>query len=362
MIDYTRLETYNYHLPQELIAQTPIEPRDSSRLLAFDIDNKRIEHKHFYDIIDYLRAGDVLVLNNTKVIPCRLLGTKVGTGAKVEIFLIKRLNLTDWEALAKPGKRLKTGAKVEFSPELSCEILGDNDFGGKTVHFVFSGSFEDILNRVGIMPLPPYIKKKLENNDRYQTVYCKTQGSSAAPTAGLHFTKELLERIEKKGVEICYVLLHVGLGTFRPVKEENILEHDMHTEYFEVSADVADKINTAKREGRRIIAVGTTSVRTLESAGKSGLVVPQKNTTKLFCYPPFDFKIVDCLITNFHLPESTLIMLVSAFAGYENTMNVYKTAVEEKYRFFSFGDACFFYRKTAMGLKSANENAGSVGI
>jgi len=346
MIDYTKTSIYNYFLPEELIAQSPIEPRDASRLLCFDIDEQSIKHKHFFDITDFLRAGDVLVLNDTKVIPCRLLGSKE-TGAKVEIFLIKRLNTTDWEALAKPGKRLKIGTKVHFSNNLSCEILGDNDFGGKTVRFHFSGIFEDILSKVGVMPLPPYIKKKLENSERYQTVYCKTQGSTAAPTAGLHFTKELLKKIEEKGVEICYVLLHVGLGTFRPVTEENILEHDMHTEYFEIESDVAGRINKAKEEGRRIIAVGTTSVRTLESAGKDGKVVAQKSDTKLFCYPPYDFKIVDCLITNFHLPKSTLLMLVSAFAGFENTMKVYNEAVREKYRFFSFGDACYFYRDKA---------------
>ena len=346
MVDYTKRSTYYYDLPEELIAQTPLEKRDASRLLCFDIDERKIEHRVFSDILDYLRAGDVLVLNNTRVIPCRLLGKKVDTGANVEIFLIKRDNLTDWQCLAKPGKRLKKGTVVKFSDELSCTILGDNDFGGKNVRFTFDGVFEDILNRTGIMPLPPYIKQKLENGERYQTVYSRQNGSTAAPTAGLHFTKELLEKIRQKGVTICYVLLHVGLGTFRPVKEDNILNHDMHTEYFEVSEEVASIINKAKAEHRRIFAVGTTSVRTLESAvDKEGKVVPQKNNTKLFCYPPYDFKIVDCLITNFHLPESTLIMLVSAFAGYENTMNVYKTAVQEKYRFFSFGDACLFYRK-----------------
>ena len=345
MIDFTKRSTYFYNLPEELIAQTPLERRDFSRLLCFDIDSQKIEHKNFFDILDYLEKGDVLVLNNTRVIPCRLIGEKEGTGAKVEIFLIKRDNLTDWQCLAKPGKRLKEGTKVKFSDELSCTILGDNDFGGKNVRFVFSGTFEDILNRVGVMPLPPYIKQKLENSERYQTVYSKANGSTAAPTAGLHFTQELLKKIKAKGVTICYVLLHVGLGTFRPVKEDNILNHDMHSEYFEVSQESADTINTAKKEGRRIVCVGTTSVRTLESSvNEKGEVVAQKNNTKLFCYPPYNFKVVDCLITNFHLPESTLIMLVSAFAGYENTMRVYKEAVEQKYRFFSFGDACFFYR------------------
>lgn len=345
-IDYTKKSTYYYDLPENLIAQTPLYPRDSSRLLAFNIDNKQIEHKHFYDITNYLKKGDVLVLNNTRVIPCRLIGTKVETGATVEIFIIKRLNLTDWEALAKPAKRLKKGTIVKFNDELSCEILGDCDsfMGGKNVRFIFSGTFEDVLSRTGAMPLPPYIKEKLKDTERYQTVYSKTNGSTAAPTAGLHFTPELLEKIKNMGVEICYVLLHVGLGTFRPVKSENILDHDMHTEYYEVTEEVAETINKAKKEGRRIIAVGTTSVRTLESSQEEGKVIAQKSTTKLFCYPPYKFKVVDCLITNFHLPESTLIMLVSAFSGYENTMKVYNEAIKEKYRFFSFGDACLFYK------------------
>ena len=342
-IDYTKKSTYYYDLPESLIAQTPLYPRDSSRLLAYNKKTKQMEHKHFYNILDYLKAGDVLVLNNTRVIPCRLIGTKVDTGAKVEIFIVKRINLTDWEALAKPAKRLKTGTIIKFNDELSCEILGDNDMMGKNVRFVFSGTFEDILSRAGVMPLPPYIKEKLGDQERYQTVYSKTNGSTAAPTAGLHFTPELLGKIRQKGVEICYVLLHVGLGTFRPVKEENILNHDMHTEYYEISKDVADTINRAKSEGRRVIAVGTTSLRTLESGNDNGVVVAQKNTTNLFCYPPYKFKVVDALITNFHLPESTLIMLVSAFTGYQDTMNVYREAIKNNYRFFSFGDACFFY-------------------
>lgn len=345
-VDYTKKSTYFYNLPENLIAQSPIEPRDHSRLLAYNMQTQEIEHKHFYDILDYLKKGDVLVLNNTRVIPCRLLGIKKDTGAKVEIFLIKRINNTNWECLAKPAKRLKQGTIVEFSNDLSCEILEDNDIGGKNVKFTFTGSFEAVLDKVGIMPLPPYIKKKLNNGERYQTVYNKVSGSTAAPTAGLHFTTQLLEKIKEKGVEICFVLLHVGLGTFRPVKTESILDHDMHKEYYEISPEVAEKINKAKSENRRVIAVGTTSVRTLESAvNDAGQVVAGKNSTKLFCYPPYNFKVVDCLITNFHLPESTLIMLVSAFAGYNNTMNVYKTAVEENYRFFSFGDACFFYKE-----------------
>ena len=343
-IDYTKKSTYYYDLPEEMIAQNPVEPRDSSRLLVYNKTKEQIEHKKFYNIIDYLKAGDVLVINNTRVIPCRLLGKKEGTGANIEVFIIKRLNLTDWEALVKPGKRLQIGAKVKFNDELSCEIIGHTDFGGRIVRFIFDGTFEDVLNRTGSMPLPPYITEKLKDTERYQTVYSKTNGSTAAPTAGLHFTDELLQKIRDKGVIICEVLLHVGLGTFRPVKTESILDHDMHTEYFEVTEEVANQINLAKSEGRRVIAVGTTSVRTLESSAKDGKVVPQKNNTKLFIYPPkYKFQIVDAIITNFHLPESTLIMLVSAFAGYNQTMKVYKTAVEEKYRFFSFGDACFFY-------------------
>ena len=345
MIDYTKKSTYYYDLPEELIAQTPLLKRDESRMLCFDMDKKQIEHKHFYDLPSFLKKGDVLVLNNTRVIPCRLYGKKSDTGAKVEIFLLKRLNLTDWEALAKPGKRLKVGSKVTFGEQLSCEIIDEQkEIGGKIVRFSFDGVFEQILEKVGTTPLPPYIKTKLENSERYQTVYSKTNGSSATPTAGLHFTNELLQKIRDMGVEICYVLLHVGLGTFRPVKEDSILAHDIHSEYYEVDENTAKIINKAKSEGRRIIAVGTTSVRTLESAGKSGIVEAQKGETKLFCYPPYDFKIVDCLITNFHLPESTLIMLVSAFCGYEETMRVYKEAVKEKYRFFSFGDCCFFYK------------------
>ena len=345
MIDYTSRKTYYYDLPTELIAQTPLKQRDASRLLCFDMDSGKIEHKVFHDILDYFKAGDVLVLNNTRVMPCRLLGHKVDTGANCEVFLIKRLAIDEWDCLVRPAKKLKNGTIVKFSDELSCEILSDNDIAGKRVKFHFDGTFEDILNRVGIMPLPPYIKEKLEDSERYQTVYSRDTGSTAAPTAGLHFTTELLQKIKEKGVTICYVLLHVGLGTFRPVKEDNILNHDMHTEHFEVTQEVADIINKAKKEHRRVIAVGTTSVRTLESAGKTGEVIAQKGETKLFCYPPYDFKIVDSLVTNFHLPESTLIMLVSAFAGYNNTMRVYNEAVKEKYRFFSFGDACFFYRQ-----------------
>lgn len=342
-MDLNKTSSYYYDLPKELIAQKPLEQRDSSRLLLFDRANKQINHKHFYDIIDYLRRGDVLVINNTKVIPCRLYGIKETTKIPVEVFLLKRINLTHWEALVKPGRRLKEDTKIIFDESLSCTIEGNTDFGGRIIKFEFDGVFEEILDRLGQVPLPPYIKDKLQDKSRYQTVYAKFDGSSAAPTAGFHFTNELLQKVKEKGVEIVEVLLHIGLGTFRPVKTENILEHQMHTEYFEVTQEAANKINKAKAEGRRIIAVGTTSVRTLESSCDNDKLIAKKGFTNIFIYPSYKFKIVDGLITNFHLPESTLIMLVSAFAGYENTMHIYKTAVEEKYRFFSFGDSMFIY-------------------
>lgn len=334
--------TYFYDLPQELIAQTPVEPRDSSRLLAYDKKNKKLSHKVFHDIIDFLREGDVLVINNTRVLPARLYGYKE-TGAKIEVLLQKRIDLTKWSILAKPTKRLKVGTKLVFSEKLSGEIIEIGDFGNCKIQFSFEGVFEHRLSEVGTMPLPPYIKEKLANQERYQTVYAKEEGSSAAPTAGLHFTKELLEKIKAKGVEVVEVLLHVGLGTFRPVSEENILNHKMHSEFFEMSEENAEKLNKAKREKRRVIAVGTTSVRVLESSFADGKIVPQKRETNIFIYPSYKFNVVDAIITNFHLPESTLIMLVSAFVGYEDTMKIYEEAVKEKYRFFSFGDACFFY-------------------
>ncbi len=337
--------TYFYDLPQEQIAQTPIEPRDHSRLLCFNRASGAIQHKHFYDIIDFLRAGDVLVVNNTKVLPARLFGFKAKTGAKIEILLQKRIDLHNWEVIAKPAKRLDDGTEIVFNQNIHCRVTEKGDYGACKVEFVYDDSktFEEHLMEIGTVPLPPYIKEKLKNADRYQTVYAKVEGSSAAPTAGLHFTPELLEKIRNKGVEILEVLLHVGLGTFRPVKEENILNHEMHSEYFEITQDVADKINKAKREHRRVIAVGTTSVRVLESGvDENVLLVPQKRETKIFIYPPYNFKMVDALITNFHLPESTLIMLVSAFIGdIDKTLDLYKTAVKEKYRFFSFGDAMF---------------------
>ena len=338
-MDIFNKSTYYYDLPEELIAQTPVEPRDSSRLLVYHKDNNLIEHKIFRDIIDYLTPNDVLVLNNTRVIPARLFANKV-TGAKIEVFLLKRHNITDWEVLIKPVKRVKVGTEIIISDELKCEILSIGEFGSCQIKFKFDGVFEEILDRVGEMPLPHYIKQKCENKERYNTVYSKFDGSSAAPTAGLHFTNELMEKLKQKGVIITEVLLHVGLGTFRPVSEDNILNHKMHTEHYAVSKESAEIINKAKAEGRRVIAVGTTSIRTLESvATKYGKMQECAGDTNIFIYPGYTFKAMDGLITNFHLPESTLIMLVSAFSGYDNVMSAYKCAVNEKYRFFSFGDA-----------------------
>lgn len=340
MKDIYSTHTYYYDLPPELIAQTPVEPRDHSRLLVYERKTNNIDHRHFYDIVDYLKAGDVLVVNNTKVIPARLYGTKEDTGAKIEVLLLKRHDLTHWEVLMKPGKRAKVGTKIVFNDKLSLVVVGETDFGGKEVEFLFDGVFEKLIDDVGVMPLPPYIKHQYKDKKRYNTVYAKIDGSSAAPTAGLHFTKELMEKLKAKGVIIANVLLHVGLGTFRPVSEDNILSHDMHTEYIEIEQEACDIINKAHSEGRRVIAVGTTSVRTLESvADENGYLVPTKKNTNIFIYPGYKFKVVDGLVTNFHLPESTLIMLVSAFCGIDNTLEMYKTAVKEKYRFFSFGDA-----------------------
>ena len=337
--------TYYYNLPESLIAHTPIEPRDHSRMLVYDRKTKKITHKHFYDVLDYLNKGDVLVVNNTRVIPARLIGYKEETGAKIEVFLLKKINLNKWQVLLKPQKKAKIGAKIVFNEELACKVVSHADMGIGEVEFEYNGVFEDVLSRVGNMPLPPYIHEKLESKERYQTVYSKVSGSSAAPTAGLHFTPELMQKIKDKGVSIVNILLHVGLGTFRPVSEDNILNHDMHTEYYEISQESADIINKAKLEGRRVIAVGTTSVRTLESASyinENGVyqVRAEKKDTNIFIYPGYEFKIVSSLITNFHLPESTLIMLVSAFCGLDETLNFYNEAVKEKYRFFSFGDSC----------------------
>lgn len=332
---------FYYDLPEELIAQTPVEPRDSSRLLVYDRDDNSITHKHFYDIIDYLNKGDVLVINNTKVLPARIYGVKSGTGGKVEFLLHKRINLTEWEVLVKPAKKASIGVKFDFSERLSATVTDYIGEGLRRVKFDFEGAFEDVLASIGEMPLPHYIHEKLTRQERYQTVYAKESGSSAAPTAGLHFTPELMQRIRDKGVEIVEVLLHVGLGTFRPVKAENILDHKMHSEFYSVSEQSAQLINKAKSENRRIIAVGTTSVRVLESAFHDGKLCAESGETAIFIYPPYKFKAVDALITNFHLPESTLIMLVSAFMGRENALNMYETAVKEKYRFFSFGDSTF---------------------
>ncbi len=338
----TKRSLYHYELPEELIAQSPAEPRDSARLLVYDRKKDKVEHKIFRDIIDYLQPGDVLVLNNSRVIPARIYGVKEETGAKIEMLLQKRIDYTHWEVIAKPCKRLKVGTIVKFNDELSAKLTNIVGEGICEVEFLFDGVFEDILDRIGSMPLPHYIKKKLEDNEQYQTVYSKEKGSSAAPTAGLHWTKELLEKVKAKGVIVLEVMLHVGLGTFRPVKDDCILNHKMHSEYYVITKDVADQINLAKKEGRRVIAVGTTSVRVLESASdENGVVHEKAENTSIFIYPPYKMKVVDALITNFHLPESTLIMLVSTMMGVDKTLEIYNIAVKGKYKFFSFGDAMF---------------------
>ncbi len=337
---------FYYDLPEELIAQTPVEPRDMSKLLAYNITKDEYEEGHFRDIAKYFRKGDVMVINNTKVIPARLYGY-TQNGGKVEVLLLKRIDYTHFEALVKPGKKFRKGAVMTFSDELQAEVVDTiEDIGGRILEFKFEGVLEDILDRIGSMPLPPYIHEKLEDKNRYQTVYAKDNGSSAAPTAGLHFTNELMEKLKEIGVEILEVTLNVGLGTFRPVKEENIEDHPMHSEYYSISQEVADKINEAKKEGRRIIACGTTSVRVLEAtAMQFGKLQEYHGETKIFIYPPYEFKVVDCLITNFHLPESTLLMLVSAFIGREKALELYNKAVANKYRFFSFGDSTFMFRE-----------------
>ncbi|MBO5888748.1 MAG: tRNA preQ1(34) S-adenosylmethionine ribosyltransferase-isomerase QueA [Clostridia bacterium] len=333
---------FYYDLPKELIAQTPVYPRDSSKLLVYDRKTNKIEDRIFKDILEIFNKGDLLVINNTKVLPARMFAyTK--NGGKVEILLLKRQNLTDWEVMVKPGKKAKEGVKLVINEELSLEILSRTESGGRIVKFEFDGVFEDIISKVGEMTLPPYIHEKLKDQDRYQTVYAKNQGSAAAPTAGLHFTVDLIEKLKQKGVEFATVELKVGLGTFRPVKVDNLEEHQMHSEWYEITEENAEIINKAKRENRRVIAVGTTSVRTLETvADNNGFVKAVSGDTSIFIYPPYKFKCVNALITNFHLPESTLVMLVSAFAGKEETLSVYKHAVDNKYRFFSFGDACLF--------------------
>ena len=331
---------FDYDLPQELIAQHPMEPRDHSRLLVVDKKTGEIEHKHFYDLVNYLKPGDVLVFNDTRVIPARLHGTK-DTGAHVEVFLLTRRDATDWEVLVRPGKKLQVGAKINFSDELSCEVIEHTDFGGRVVRFKYDGIFEEILDRLGETPLPPYITAPLEDKERYQTVYNRERGSAAAPTAGLDFTKELLQKIKEIGCEEVFVTLHVGLGTFRPVSEAKIEDHKMHKEFYTVSQEAADAVNKAKAEGRRIIAVGTTAVRTLEAAGADGQLHAGSSWTNIFIYPGYKFRLVDDLVTNFHLPQSTLLMLVSTLSTREIMLQTYKKAVEEKYRFFSFGDAMF---------------------
>ncbi len=341
-----RTKDYYFDLPEELIAQDPLEDRASSKLLVVDKTTGELRHEVFRNIIDYLNEGDCLVLNNTKVIPARLLGNKENSGACVEILLLKRISDTDWECLVKPGKKLRVGDRAVFGDgRLKAEIVDILEEGNRKVRFEFEGIWEEVLDSLGEMPLPPYITHKLKDKDRYQTVYAKYEGSAAAPTAGLHFTKELLEKIEKKGINLAYVTLHVGLGTFRPVKVDNVLEHHMHTEYFSVSKEAADTINRTKEQGKRIICVGTTSCRTVESAARicrGGKLEECCDNTDIFIYPGYEFKIMDCLITNFHLPESTLVMLVSALAKRENVMHAYEEAIRNKYRFFSFGDACFF--------------------
>lgn len=341
----TTLTTHDfyYDLPEELIAQTPIDPRDHSRLLVYDRATDTVKHKHFYDLPSFLKKGDLLVVNNTRVIPARIFGHIENHESVLEVLLLKRKDYTHWETIMKPARKARLGSVIHFCDELSAVVTEIGDYGARTIEFKFDGVFEDILDRVGNMPLPPYIKEKLADKERYQTVYSKIEGSAAAPTAGLHFTPELIQKLKDMGVEFATVLLHIGLGTFRPVKEENILDHEMHTEYYEIDEENAEKINKATREGRRVICVGTTSVRTLETvADENGYVRAQKGDTSIFIYPGYKFKCVKALITNFHLPESTLIMLVSALVGREKTLEIYNEAVKERYRFFSFGDACFF--------------------
>ena len=335
---------FYFDLPKELIAQDPLEDRASSRLLMVDKNTGETKHEIFRNIVDYLYPGDCLVLNNTKVLPARLLGQKEDTGAAVEILLLKRRDKDVWETLVKPGKKMRPGAKVVFGDgRLRAEVIDVMEEGNRLVHFAYEGIFEEVLDSLGEMPLPPYITHKLQDKNRYQTVYTKYDGSAAAPTAGLHFTAELLDQIEKKGVKLAYVTLHVGLGTFRPVKADDISEHHMHSEYYQITAEAARTINETKENGGRIICVGTTSCRTIESAAdENGKLKECCGDTEIFIYPGYQFKVLDCLITNFHLPESTLVMLVSALAGREHVLCAYEEAVREKYRFFSFGDACFF--------------------
>jgi len=342
-------QDFYYDLPERLVAQTPVEPRDSARMLVYDRKTKTIADKHFYNVLDYLKAGDVMVVNKTKVLPARLYGVKIDKkttkpeGAKVEFLLHKRINNTKWEVLCGPSRRAKVGDRFFFSKELTATVLEEKEGGLRNIDFEFSGVFEEILDMIGETPLPHYIKKKLENIERYQTVYAQDAGSAAAPTAGLHFTTELMGKIKAKGVTFVEILLHVGIGTFRPVKEDDVAKHKMHAEYYEVDEKAAEIINKAKKEGRRVIAVGTTSVRTLESvADNKGFIKAGSGETSIYIYPPYKYKAVDALITNFHLPESTLVMLVAALLGTRETLDIYNHAVKNEYRFFSFGDACLF--------------------
>lgn len=340
------VEMYDFDLPEELIAQTPLPERTASRLLTLNKRSGAIAHHTFKDIVDQLQSGDTLVLNDTRVIPARLFGIKADTGAKAEVLLLKNLGEDRWEALVKPGKKLKTGSVIVFGDELKATVEEEGDMGERVLKFSYQGIFQEILDRLGQMPLPPYIKEKLDDRERYQTVYSRNEGSAAAPTAGLHFTKELLEEIRRKGVTIAYLTLHVGLGTFRPISVDRIEDHVMHSEYYSISQETVDILNAARARGGRIIAVGTTSCRTLETVGSRFMDGPLEacsGWTDIFIYPGYEFKVVDALITNFHLPKSTLVMLVSALAGREHILHAYEEAIKEKYRFFSFGDAMFIY-------------------
>ncbi len=333
------LSDFDYHLPEELIAQHPADVRDHSRLLVLDRAAGTVSHRHFYDLPSYLVPGDTLVFNDTRVIPARLVGTRTGTGGKVEVFLLNRLSADTWETLVKPGRKLRPGAEVTFGDDLRAEILSVTDFGGRVVRFVFSGVFEEVLDRLGETPLPPYIHEELADKERYQTVYSRVRGSAAAPTAGLHFTDNLLQYLTGKSVDLAFLTLHVGLGTFRPVNVDDITDHKMHREYYSVPPAAADIVNGTKERGGRVIAVGTTAVRTLESVARGGRIAAGSGWTDIFIYPGYNFQVVDAMITNFHLPKSTLLMLISAFAGRESILAAYREAVAERYRFFSFGDA-----------------------
>ena len=337
------ISDFDYDLPEERIAQTPLEPRDSARLMVLHPKEHTIEHRHFYELGDFLRSGDVLIFNDTRVIPARLIGARSQTGGKVEVFLLRQIDKDQWVVLVKPGKKARVGSVIQFGDELSCEIIADTDFGGRIVRFIYHGIFEEILDRLGSMPLPPYIHEKLEDRERYQTIYSRVKGSAAAPTAGLHFTENLMERLHEQGIQFGFITLHVGLGTFRPVHVDVIEDHVMHSEYYSITPEAAAAVNRAKEEGRRIVAVGTTSVRTLESAAEKGRLKAGAGKTNIFIYPGYTFRIVDALVTNFHLPESTLLMLISALSDREHILKAYETAVREKYRFFSFGDAMFIH-------------------